>query len=123
MKPNSLSRDAVALLERVRRSDKPITIFGATPAESERACYQVVDPLLQASGLKLVYLNQYRWYVRELAKLLRTVTGSDLAFYLEACIRKWLALNLEPRTMTLLLSEIWQRLAPQAKPQQTGKDA
>jgi len=120
MNQYNLSRETLALLSRIGRSEARQSVYNKAPEESERACFEVADPLLEAAGLRLVYLNQYRWFVRELSKLFRILSGPDLAFHLETCFRKWLNLGLEPRTMTLLLSDIWQRLVP-ATPDPTGK--
>jgi hypothetical protein len=52
----------------------------------------------------------YRWYLRELARHWRSRKGRDLAFHLELCVRKWVNLGLEPRTLQFLICEAHQRL-------------
>ena len=53
------------------------------------------------------------WQLRDLTRLWRTRTGRDLAFHLELCIRKWVGLGLEPRTLQFLVCESHERLKGQ----------
>jgi hypothetical protein len=85
-------------------------LYGASSAESEELFAKHVLSLVEGAGLPVLQVMHYRWFLRELARLWRTRQGRDLAFHLELCIRKWVSLGLEPRTLQFLVSEAHQRL-------------
>ena len=66
--------------------------------------------LVEGAGLPVLQEMHYRWFLRELARLWRMRQGRDLAFHLELCIRKWVGLGLEPRTLQFLVCESYERL-------------
>jgi hypothetical protein len=74
-----LSKAARDLLSRVRASTSPERIFGVEPAAAEAMVHGVIDRFIEGAALPLPTLNQYRWYVSELCRLMRTRYGSDLA--------------------------------------------
>lgn len=55
---------------------------------------------------------QYLWFVREVARLLRTRTGRDLAFHLEAVMRKRQSFGCEPSSMQEIVVQIHNALKP-----------
>ncbi|MEO0080953.1 MAG: hypothetical protein ABIL25_01510 [candidate division WOR-3 bacterium] len=122
MKPQSLDREFAEVLDRMRHGKKPLSVHGLSRLQSERALRDIADPLLEGAGLRPAILNEYRWFVQELARLFRSLEGNDLAFYVEACLRKWQSLGLETRTMQLLVTMLFERLAPQAR-RRTAKNA
>jgi hypothetical protein len=58
-----------------------------------------------------VQQNAYRWYLRELSKLLRTKTGWDLALELEIALRKWAAYRLDPELLQALMCDCYEHIA------------
>jgi len=115
-----LDKETMALLDDIRRSDRPLVVYGTDPETCDRIIHELTDPILEGAALPTVVLNQFRWFVRELGKLFRTRTGFDLGFNLELVLRKWQSYNLEPRSMQLLLKELYTRLlrmtpAPEAE--------
>ena len=116
-KPVRLSPDMARLFNSLRAGAEPYSVY-QQPAETadEQVC-RVAESLLSDAGIDFTTRNAYMWYVRELAKLLRTRHGWDLAFHLEMVMRKWLMFGLESNTMQLLVCEIHHKLAPR-----DGKD-
>jgi hypothetical protein len=109
LKPVTLSPDVVLVLEEIR-SGAENAMYGAVPAASEELFHRHVESLIEGAGLPVLQVIHYRWFLRELARLWRTRKGRDLAFHLELCIRKWVGLGLEPRTLQFLVCEAHQRL-------------
>ncbi len=96
----------------------PEVIFGLEPAAAAARVQGVVGPVIEGAGLPVALLQEYRWYVAELCRLMRTVSGPDLAYCMERVIRKWLLLGLEPNTVVYLAGELFDRLgADSAKPE------
>ena len=89
-----LSKAARDLLSRV--SPSPEVVYGLEPAAAEAKAHSVIDPLVEGTGLPVARLNQYRWYLAELCRLMRTRTGPDLAYGMEFTIKKWQGFGLEP---------------------------
>jgi hypothetical protein len=88
-------------------------LYGAGSVESEELFHKHVASLVEGAGLSVLQEMHYRWFLRELARLWRTRNGRDLAFHLELCIRKWVGLGLEPRTLQFLVCEAHERLKAQ----------
>jgi hypothetical protein len=110
-----LNRETTQALDEIRSgADNPLLGSGASDAE-EKICRSVL-PLIEGAGLPNHYVIHYRWFLREVARLWRTRQGRDLAFHLELCIRKWINLGLEPRTLQFLVSEAHQRLKASQPP-------
>jgi hypothetical protein len=108
---SGLSKAARELLSRVRVAVSPETIFGLEPAVAAARVQGVVGPMIEGAGLPVALLQEYRWYVAELCRLMRTVSGPDLAYCMERAIRKWLSLGLEPNTVVYLAEALFDRLA------------
>jgi hypothetical protein len=107
--PVELNRETSRMLDEIR-SGADNALYGASPADAEKKIQSCVLPLIEGAGLLNLQVVHYRWYLREMARLWRTRKGSDLAFHLEHCIRKWVGLGLEPRTLQFLACEAHQRL-------------
>ena len=90
-------------------------LYGAGSDESEELFAKHVVSLVEGAGLPVLQTMHYRWFLRELARLWRTRKGRDLAFHLELCIRKWVGLGLEPRTLQFLVCEAHERLKGKSK--------
>jgi hypothetical protein len=105
-----LNKDGAQALEQMRAATEPTKLATAEPKAADELVENLAGPMLGAAGLPLPVVNQYRWFLREVARLMRTRTGPELAFYCELTIRKWLRYGLEPNTMQLLLSEVWKRV-------------
>lgn len=71
-------------------------MYGLAPAAAEAKAHSVIDPLIEDTGLPVARLNQYRWYLAELCRLMRTRSGPDLAYCVEFTLKKWLSFGLEP---------------------------
>jgi len=109
LEPVELNRETTQALDEIRSgADNPL--YGTASAEAEEKIYHSVLPLIEGAGLPNHYVIHYRWFLREVARLWRTREGRDLAFHLELCIRKWINLGLESRTLQFLVSEAHQRL-------------
>jgi len=107
--PVELNRETTQALDEIRSgADNPL--YGTASAVAEEKIYHSVLPLIEGAGLPNHYVIHYRWFLREVARLWRTRDGRDLAFHLELCIRKWINLGLESRTLQFLVSEAHQRL-------------
>jgi hypothetical protein len=89
-------------------------VYGLEPAAAEAKAHSVIDPLIEGTGLPVARLNQYRWYLAELCRLMRTRSGPDLAYCMEFTIKKWLSFGLEPNSVVVLASELFDRLRPKA---------
>jgi len=108
-KPMKLSPDFNRVLEEIRNGAEN-ALYGAVPAASEELFQRHVESLIEGAGLPSLQVIHYRWYLREIARLWRTRRDRDLAFHLELCVRKWVGLGLEPRTLQFLVCEAHTRL-------------
>jgi hypothetical protein len=109
LEPVNLSPDTDRVLGEIR-SGAENALYGAGSAESEELFGKHVGSLVEGAGLPVLQTMHYRWFLRELARLWRTRQGRDLAFHLELCIRKWVGLGLEPKTLQFLVCESYERL-------------
>ena len=109
LKQVPLTQDAARILDEIRAGANN-ALYGAGPGEAEELFAKHVVSLVEGAGLPVLQTMHYRWFLRELARLWRTRTGRDLAFHLELCIRKWVGLGLEPRTLQFLVCEAHERL-------------
>jgi len=105
---NQRSRD---LLVRIRCRSKVLSLFDMPSDLAEAAVWEIGSTVLESQGLRLVEQNAYRWYLRELSKLLRTKTDWDLALELEICLRKWAGYRLDPELLQALLCECYDHIA------------
>jgi hypothetical protein len=83
-------------LSRVRASPGPELVFGFEPAAADAKARSVIDPLIKDTGLPVARLNQYRWYLADLCRLMRMMSGPDLAYCMEFTIKKWQGFGLDP---------------------------
>ena len=120
LQPVELNRETTQALDEIR-SGAENELYGAASADAEEKVNNYVLPLIEGSGLPNLHVMHYRWYLRELARHWRTRKGRDLAFHLELCIRKWVNLGLEPRTLQFLVCEAHQRLKGKSEGQ-SGND-
>ncbi len=107
--PVDLNRETTQALDEIR-SGTENALYGADSAQAEEKIYRSVLPLIEGAGLPSVHVIHYRWFLREVARHWRSRKDRDLAFHLELCIRKWVNLGLEPRTLQFLICEAHQRL-------------
>lgn len=110
MNQSELDQRTRALLDRVRHARKPLSVYEMPADLAEAAVWEIGKVLLDAQNLPLVQYNTYRWYLRELAKLLRTKTGWDLALELEICLRKWVGYRLNLLLLQALACECCDRI-------------
>ena len=105
-----LSPETRDVLDRIRHSSKFLSIFEMPSDLAEAAVWEIGKIVLADRGLPLVQHNGYRWYLRELSKLLRTKTEWDLALEMEICLRKWAAYSLDSDLLQTLLRECYDRI-------------
>jgi len=100
------------LFNSLRAGAEPYSVY-QQPAETadEQVC-RVAESLLSDAGIDFTTRNAYMWYVRELAKLLRTRHGWDLAFHLEMVMRKWQTYGLASNVMQVITCEVHNALKP-----------
>ena len=110
MNESELDQRTRMLLDRVRHSRKPLSVYEMPADLAESAVWEIGKVVLDAQQLPLVQYNTYRWYLRELSKLLRTKTGWDLALELEICLRKWVAYRLNLTLLQALVCECCDRI-------------
>ena len=113
LRPVTLSPDVNRVLEEIRAGTEN-ALYGAGPDVSQELFAKHVVSLVEGAGLPVLQTMHYRWFLRELTRLWRTRKGRDLAFHLELCIRKWVGLGLEPRTLQFLVTEAHERLKAQS---------
>jgi hypothetical protein len=99
------------LLDRVRHSTATLSVYEMPPDLAEAAVWEIGKIVLEDRHLPLVQYNTYRWYLREMSKLLRIKTGWSLALELEICLRKWLAYQLDLGLLQVLLCECCDRIS------------
>jgi hypothetical protein len=111
MNQTELNPETRAVLDRIRHSSKFLSVFEMPADLAEAAVWEIGKIVLADRGLPMVLQNGYRWYLRELSKLLRTKTEWDLALELEICLRKWVGYKLDPELLQTLLRECCERIA------------
>ncbi len=109
LEPVELNRDTTQTLDEIRSGAENV-LYGVDSAQAEENINRYVMTLIEGSGLPNLQVMHYRWFLREMTRMWRTREGRDLAFHLELCIRKWVGLGLEPRTLQFLVCEAHQRL-------------
>jgi hypothetical protein len=98
------------LLDRVRHQPKFLSVFEMPADLAEAAVWEIGKIALEDKPVPLVQQNGYRWYLRELSRLLRTKTDWDLALEMEICLRKWVGYSLDPELLQMLLCECYDRI-------------
>ena len=111
MNQTELNQQTRDLLDRIRHRSKVLSLYDMPSDLAEAAVWEIGKTILKHQGLLLVEHNAYRWYLRELSKLLRTKTGWDLALELEICLRKWVGYKLDPELLQALLCECHDHIA------------
>jgi hypothetical protein len=106
-----LSPGTRATLDRFRHSSKVLSIYEMPADLAEAAVWEIGKVLVDNQHLPMAQQHSYRWFLREVAKLLRTRTGWDLALELEICLRKWVGYNVDPVLLQALLRECCERIA------------
>lgn len=107
LRPLKLDRDTRELLDRTRAENPgPGLLFGLEQSLAEQALRRVTDPFFEDSGLAECRKDQYHWFIRELARLYRTRSGRELAFGIEAAMRKWQGFGLAPMVMGFLVCAV-----------------
>ncbi len=106
----ALSRNMSRVLSGVLSAKRPNPLFGLEPDKAESLLRGLTDRLMYNAGLSLMTLNQYRWFVRELGRIMRTDSGPELAVHLELALSKWQRLGLESNTLQLLVCTIFEKL-------------
>jgi hypothetical protein len=109
MKPVALNHEMVQTLDQIRAGAEN-ALYCASPAKADELFKKHLASLVLGSGMPVLQVMHYQWFLRELARLWRTRKGRDLAFHLELTIRKWVNLGLEPRTLQFLICEAHLRL-------------
>jgi hypothetical protein len=121
-KPVALNHEMVETLDQIRAGAEN-ALYGASPAQAEELFKKHLASMVVGSGMPVLQVMHYQWFLRELARLWRTRKGRDLAFHLELTIRKWVNLGLEPRTTQFLICEAHQRLKGQTKSEVRDQNA
>jgi hypothetical protein len=121
-RPVALNHEMVETLDQIRAGAEN-ALYGASPAQAEELFKKHLAPMVVGSGMPVLQVMHYQWFLRELARLWRTRKGRDLAFHLELTIRKWVNLGLEPRTTQFLICEAHQRLKGQTKSEVRDQNA
>jgi hypothetical protein len=104
------------VLARIRAADRPNPLYGRSPAESEACLKQITDSLITGTGLGLCIQNEYRWFIREMSRLVRKDPGPELAFHLELLLSKWQSMGLERYIMEILVCEVFKRFGKMQEP-------
>jgi len=112
-----LDEDMVKVLAHIRSSRRPNPLYGKDQALCDKCLKQITDALLCGAGLGMVTLNEYRWFVRELSRLLRDDRGTELGPHLELLILKWNNFGLESHTMQFLICEVFKRFRKMQTPE------
>jgi len=112
----SLNQNTVSVLDEIRNSAEPTEVYGFERGRCLQVFKDLTEPMIVGSGLVLLRVNQYRWFIRDLAELCRRKAGLDLAYCIEGTLRKWFEQGLEPNTMQFLLCEAFSRLKQMDEP-------
>jgi len=113
-------RDTRALLEYIRR-ERPANLAYGEPAQTVIAqAHATIDRVIASSGLAHLVVDELHWFMDDVARALVAGQGEELVFELEGLLGKWLAYDLEPNTVQLLLRILLRNLAGIALP--TGAD-
>ncbi len=106
-----LESETRAVLDRIRHSSKALSTYEMPADLAEVAVWEIGKVLVDNQHLPNVQYQTYRWFLREVSKLLRTRTGWDLALELEICMRKWQDYRLDPVLCQALVRECCERIA------------
>lgn len=101
------------LLADMRKSLEPHRLYGREPGACEELVAKVLDPALAGAPLPLGQKLEYRWFLRELVRVLRTRTGPELAMQAELVLVKWHGFGLKVEMMQWLVGAVWTRVRPE----------
>ena len=122
MRTLELDGETRQLLARIRSGTEALLLDDVDSDLAEQAVWELGRPLLDAARISGLACDQYRWFLRELAGLLRTRLGWDLAFELELLLRKWVGYGLELGLLQALIRQCYSGLIappPRMNPQIT----
>jgi hypothetical protein len=111
MNQMELEPETRVVLDRIRHSSRVLSIFEMPADLAETAVWEIGKVLVDNQHLPNVQYQTYRWFLREVSKLLRTKTGWDLALELEIVLRKWQDFRLDPVLSQALVRECCERIA------------
>jgi hypothetical protein len=106
-----LEPETRAVLDRIRHSSRVLSVYEMPADLAEAAVWEIGRVLVDNQHLPLVQYQTYRWFLREVSKLLRTRTGWSLALELEICLHKWQEYRLDPLLTQALVRECCDRIA------------
>ena len=106
-----LEPETRVVLDRIRHSSKVLSIFEMPADLAEAAVWEIGRVVVDNQHLPMIQQHAYRWFLREVARLMRTKTGWDLALELEIALRKWAGYSVDPLLMQALLRECLERIA------------
>jgi hypothetical protein len=109
-----LEPETTGLLVEVRSGRLVPATCGLRHSDGQRMVHDVCLPLMNAEGLTLVEFDQYTWFYRELARVLRTKRLGVLANELVVLLNKWTMLGLSSRFLQRLTCACLAQLASPA---------
>jgi len=117
-----LNRETRALLEHIRR-ERPVNLVYGMPAQTVIAqAHATIDRVIASSGLAHLVVDELHWFMDDVARALCAGRGEELVFELEGLLGKWLAYDLEPNTVQLLLRILLRNLAGIAVPSEADSN-
>jgi len=112
-----LEEDTRTMLTCIRAVQGKLRLDDVDSDLAEQAVVVICRPLLDAAGLRLCHYNQFRWFLRELARVLRTRSGWELAYDIEELLRKWTRYGLDPALLQRVVREAYRGLVvPEVQP-------
>lgn len=105
-KPLRLNPEMVQALDEIRHARRACLLHGLAADKAEAEVRRIALTMVEDANLSRIATMQYWWFLREITRLFRTRTGADLAWHIEAVMRKWLEYGLEQNTMQLLVGEV-----------------
>jgi hypothetical protein len=98
-----LEPETKAMLDGLRSMAGLLPVYDLESTLVEQAVAAAGLPIVTEAGVRMVTFNQFRWFLRELARVFRTKMGWDLAFEMEVLLRKWHGYGLDPHLMQLVV--------------------
>jgi hypothetical protein len=112
-----LNRETRALLEYIRRERSANLAYGKSAQTVIAQAHATIDRVIASSGLAHLVVDELHWFMDDVARALVAGQGEELVFELEGLLGKWLACDLEPNTVQLLLRILLRNLAGIALPE------
>jgi hypothetical protein len=114
-----LNRETRALLEYIQR-ERPANLAYGKPAQTVIVqAHATIDRVIASSGLAHLVVDELHWFMDDVARALVAGQGEELVFELEGLLGKWLAYDLEPNTVQLLLRILLRQVAGIEVPNET----